>query len=431
MPDGFPYLVAGNSVAGQALPTRGVRFGAGIDAFAGQSALIRYAQAAPAAVTGHEALLTEGYLDGSLASEAAHDDRVIEIGGLRPGATHSIQLLPTSAGENGRSPNGADWLSANVFGDRVCLQWTDKPAQGDFESYLIYWDEGDGMDADVLLDTITDKNQLEFRSDALAAGTYKFAIAYKDRLGNESTTGSAVAVTIHPVPLAPENLEISYSSSTRKATLTWSAPSSQVSGVRTAVVFDNHCVGVVPLGPYVNSDLAYCRAVLDMPATSWVSMNLWEGEDEDGAWRSWKFGVAYLLCDSAGARLSPITTADLGLALSGSTLSETSAPPPIPLIERVEPIAGAKYKTEWRVDSEANVTAFDIIQDGSVEDTVAADGSLSYSNESGAQSDGTTYAIRVRARNGATAAADSDTINVTVDGSAPTGDKVITGSLCQ
>ena len=81
------------------------------------------------------------------------------------------------------------WSSSNLFyarpiGDKVLLEWTDAPDDADFASYKIYWDEGDGLGADVLLETIAEKDVRSHIVTGLASGTYVFKILYADVWGN-------------------------------------------------------------------------------------------------------------------------------------------------------------------------------------------------------------------------------------------------------
>lgn len=283
-----------------------------------------------------------------------------------------------------------------------------------------------------LLAVISDRNTLEYRTDEQPAGTYRFALAYRDSAGNESAIGTVLEEVVPQRPPAVDNFALSYSDSTRRVTLTWDTPSGGwSSNVRRLVIFDNWCPGCSWLAPYANSDPAFRRGDVAKTETSWTSDNLWQGRDSSGALAPWRFDVRALLCDELGSDWGPSVAEELMLALDSGTLGEVSAAPVRPELLAVEPIAGAKYRARWRVGSLANITGFQVVRDGSEVSSVATvSGQFDYADDSGALSDGTTYQVAVRAYNGSDSYSQSATLPVTVDGTAPTGDGVLSGGLC-
>lgn len=421
-----PWMVSGNVASGCAVPMRGAAYGLGVDTVAGGFVRVGWKLSTPKKGYGSE---RAEFLDGSQALEVWRDgvhertltagERTHDLIGLRPGESVAIGLGPVSKLEAGTNPGELALFARREAGNRVCLEWADQPSDADFESYVIYWDEGDGMGADTELAVIGDLEQLTFVTGELEAGTYVFAIAYRDRTGNESSAGSTVSVDVGGVPEAVTELAASYSSSTRKVTLSWTN-ATQPSDVRRLVVTDNAgWGGDSELANHAGADVGEARALLPTSDTSWESGNLWEG--------TWKFAVRALREDGV---LGPAVEVELTLALSGSTLVEEVDPPEAPVLVRLERVAGAKYKATWETGDTTGVSEWRVVQDGSEVATVAA-GTLEWT--SGALSDGTEYEVKVRAYNTAGTVdvyRESNAVSVTVDGSAPSGDGVLTGRAC-
>lgn len=432
MPTGYPYRLNGFVVDGLGIPTVGVSYGYGARGASGDAAVVDWETGLPECVD-ESAVARQCYLDGVLVGSAEDGARLIAIAGMRPGAQHDFQLLALSLGEHLRRPDG----SATIFaayrrGDRACLSWADQPEDDDFAAYVIYTDEGQGGTPDVELAVVEDLAATQYRSEPLDAGDYQFALAYRDTAGNESALGDVIDLAIPVRPPAVDNLAAAYSDSTRKATLTWDTPvGGWPAGTRRLAVFDNWAPGCQWLAPHANADPAYRRDDLPITETSWTSPNLWQGYDSAGALAPWRFDVRALLCDDYGADWGPSAAVTLTLVESAGTLSEVSNPPAAPTLTSAEPAAGAKYTARWSVQSLTDVTQFKVLQDGAEVATVAIGTGLGYSWTSGALSDGETYSIAVRAYNGSTAYSQSAALPVTVDGTAPTGDGVIAGELCQ
>lgn len=430
MPAGAPFLLIGNAVAGCAVPPSGIPHGHGVERVDGASPTVDWADVhSPRAVPARLARLA--YLDGALAAKAEGGDSSVLLPPIRPEVLHRFDLLPLSAQQAALNELEPQALFARpVRSDRICLRWTDQPGEDDFEAFLIYWNGGGSGDPETLLAEIADINQLEHRTAPLAAGTHKFALSYRDALGNVQAKGATLTRTVPARPLPVQGLAVSYNETTRRATLSWTNPS-QPAGVLGIAIFDNWAPGSSALAPHANTSLILRRAILAPSATSFETFNLWEGRDAAGAFQPWRFAVVPILCDTLGTDLATFQEQVLPLALDGSTLEEVAVPPPKPQLVSVVPVAGAKWRAEWLVASVANVTSFSLLEDGSSVGTEAvASGILSYEFESPSTVDGSTVEVAVRAWNGADAYADSNALSVTVDGSAPTGDGVLTGEAC-
>lgn len=432
MPGGFPFKIAGVGLLGHGLPSVGVRHGYGVLSDNGDSVVVDMALEAPSPVAS-SALATQLYLEGEAAATVENAGRTAAIPGVRPGSQARLDVLPLSLLQSRRLElgSGSAMFRTLTRGPRVCLEWTDEPTDGDFHAFVVLWDEGGGGSPTTELAEIPDRRARQHRTAELDAGTYKFALAYRDTLGNTSSAGATVEVEVLATPLPPENLAVSYSDSTRRASLSWDDPGSQIAAVRAYLIFDNWCPGCVYLAPHANSDPIFRRAHVDPGDEAWISNNLWQGQGFAGEIAPWRFAVRAMACDALGTVLSEPAEAVLMLQDNAGTLEEVSPPPAAPELYNLEPVAGGKYKAWWTMPNLDNVTQFKILQDGVEVDTVATDSpALAYDYTSGALTDGQEYEIAIRAYNGAAAYAQSGTLAATVDSSAPSGDGAMTGGLC-
>lgn len=432
MPGGFPFFLPGVALYGCGLPSVGARHGYGPRSASGDSVVVEMGLEAPGALDS-SALATHLHLDGEQAATIEGDSRLATISGVRPGTQARLDVLPLSLLQSRRIElgSGSSMFRALARGPRVCLAWTDEPSEVDFASYVVFWDEGLGGDPDTELATIADLAAREYRTAELDAGAYRFALAYRDNLGNTSSLGATVEVEVLAVPLAPENLVATYSPTTRRVSLAWDDPASQIAAVKKYLIFDNWLPGCAKLAPHANSDPDLRRAEVDPGDEAWTSNNLWQGEGFDGEMAAWRFAVRAMACDALGTALSEPAEAVLLLEEDGGTLSEIASPPPAPELYNVEPVAGGKFRADWEIPSIEDVTQFRIAVDGSEVATVATTaGVLIYSYTSSALTDGQEYEVAIRAYNGASAYSQSGSLAVTVDSSAPSGDGAMTGGLC-
>lgn len=430
MPSGAPFYLVGTAVAGCSVPTVGIPHGHGVERVDGASPTVDWSDV-HASEGDPSRLSRQAYLDGALAATADGGAASVLLPPIRPEIVHRFDLLPLSTGQariNEASPQAL--FARPIRSDRACLTWSDQPSEADFEAYLIYHNGGGLGDPGTLLAEIANLDQLEYRTGPLATGNHKFALSYRDTLGNVQTIGTAITSVVPERPLPVASVSVDYDQDTRRATITWSNPT-QPAGVAGIAIFDNWAPGSTRLAPHANTSLILRRAVLAPSATSFETFNLWEGRDEAGAFQPWRFAVVPILCDAAGTDMATFVEQVLPLKLDGSDLEEIQVPPPKPELISVVPIAGAKWRATWLMPSVDDVTSFSLLEDGSSAGTEAVvAGVLAYEFDSPATSDGSTVEVRARAWNGAAAYADSNLISVTVDGSAPTGDRVLEGALC-
>lgn len=427
---GTPGFESGRVMSGCAVPLAWLPYGAGLRAVAGDTAVLEWETDRPGldfdgSRFGADEAAMEVWRDDVLIGVDTGGEGTATIGGLRAGSEVNIGLQPVSRVEAGAWPGTYQYFVRRTVGSRICLTWEDAPTDADFDAYVILWDEGEGGTPATVLATIRNRARMRFVTSALEAGTYRFAIAYRDSVGNQSTIGGVTELEIVAAPIAVTGLAASYSEVTRKVTLTWTNPEGQASDVVSLVVFDN-----VPIfggdgsqfGEHANSDFALRAGHAAPDGESWESSTLWEGV--------WRFGVRAMLSDGT---LGPSGEVVVALGMDGGDLVEVDVPPAErPILERVVAIAGAKYVATWRIggDNLDDVDEWKIVEDGSEVATVATGELLrGVTYTSGAKSDGTTYEIRVRAYQGA-AYRESNAISVTVDGAAPSGDGVIAAEVC-
>lgn len=429
MPIGYPFFLQRRAVYGLGIPTMGMAWGHGVSDAVGDGFLVDMEEGKPYPLQ-DDSRAVQIYLDGVYVGESEQGSRMDVINGLREGENHQSDLLPLSwiqhAHNNGA---GSTIFSGRVRGNRVCIQWTDQPTDEDFSAYVIHWDQGLGGGFSELA-VVYDLDILEWRSAELSAGTYKFKLAYRDIIGNESALGAEISVTVPSRALAVENLQVSYSQANREVTLSWTNPS-QPSDVRRLVIFDNAMPGFSYLAPHANSQMATRRDTVAATDTSWTSENLWQGVDRNGNIRPWRFAVRALLCDTLGSELGPAAEASIVLFEDGmGNLTDEGEAVAAPRLLRLEPVAAGKYKATFEIDSETGLTEFKIVQDGVEVDTVALAGSVVYEYTSGALTHGQSYAVSIRAYQSTDGYTQSNAFDVVVDDTAPSGDGVITGALC-
>jgi hypothetical protein len=91
------------------------------------------------------------------------------------------------------------------------------------DRFRVYWDEGDGAGADVLLEEVEYAGRwtLSIETPPLTSGvTYEFLITALDEAGNESS-GTTILLTLRTLPTPPDDLAIAFNGATGRASLSW------------------------------------------------------------------------------------------------------------------------------------------------------------------------------------------------------------------
>lgn len=190
----------------------------------------------------------------------------------------------------------SDFFHARAYGDTVVLTWTDKPDDADFYAYLIYWDEGDGLGADTLLDTLTQKDLTQYVVEDLAADTYVFKILYQDVAGNIGNgaggdNGATVSIVVAGQPDAPTislNGAASFAAAAaRSHTFTLTPPADT-----TGIVGYQWSLNQQPItGEVLNPDTALHRSRFRFAASTSLVLQLYAGTFKIAAFSVDRFGV--------------------------------------------------------------------------------------------------------------------------------------------
>jgi len=401
--NGYPDAIFGNVLQGAVIPARSIIYGERAIAAAGDptSASVHFKQVLPAQIeTGDVAI--QKYLDGTYQG-TERGGSPVSIMGVRPDVSHDIDLLALTPQENagglvasifshdsrgsrvkltwaalrdsgsagvggvnsyqdtskawvvdqwkrGRLTTGgiSYWVTSNttdtltISGDLtgVSAEWSlDIP---DFKSYKIYYDEGDGLGADTLVEggEIFGVDSTEFISGPLADDTYEFAIQYTDFTGNESALAIAsITKEVDSPPQALTSVALAYNQTTRKVTLTWAQPGGQDADVVGVAVYDNCLLGMIDLADAPLVTPKFRRSFVALGTETWTSFELW-----DGVWR-----FAACAVDAMGHH-SNYTEKKITLAYSGGNLVQVTNPPDVaPDFLEARPVAGGAIQltAQW------------------------------------------------------------------------------------
>lgn len=324
-----------------------------------------------------------------------------------------IGILPLTFWE--KDLISSNLFTINDFGSRVLLFWEDVPTAEDFYAYELWWNEGAGA-IDTLLATLIGEQNREYGTTSLDEGTYQFRLRYLDRVGNLSAnTGTYVEITTRPVPLALENVQASYSQETRKVTITWTVPGSQISSVVGATIYDNFIAGV-DFGTQPNLDKKYRRAFISSGTLTWTSNELFEGV--------WRFCVRAV---SDNGLESDYIVLALKLVKVGSDLISKTLPPVRPYFIDARAEAAAHITVTVK-HSNVNMTGIKLYVDDVYDSLIVKNSSGIYTFDF-TGSDATEYEFKACAYNADGNGDFGDTVVETADSSAPSGDQVITAEL--
>lgn len=243
-------------------------------------------------------------------------------------ALAEIMLAPNDP-QNNALWDGTTLFYVRPIGDRVKLTWTDIPDEADFDAFLIYYDAGLGGDVDTLLAELG-RDEQEYITASLGAGTFVFRIAYRDSLGNVSEDlGETTSVTTATLPSAPTATGV-YSQSTRKITVTFG-------DTEEVWVWANYSLATGRCD-YVN--LSEPFDVHRAGTTTWTSTELWEGD-----WELWFTKRDDYGRDSEPARVAFTLVKDAGVL---KEVVEFGGP----VRERAVLAADAAITVEWEWDGD-------------------------------------------------------------------------------
>lgn len=324
------------------------------------------------------------------------------------------------------------WAAA--VGSQVELRWTDQPAEEDFDAYLIYYvDEVDpvGPVEWVLLAEIEQRDVMSHQVQ-LGAGGYTFKLLYRDRAGNVGNgetgdLGLTASVVINPPPNAPTISAVALSGRSLVASLAPPEDATGIVGYYWALNQDPQWGEL----PYAETDAGACVFVPAGGATDLVYPGF------AGRWQIGCYAVTQLGAASEVALLGGTLVED---GEGGLLIVEDVEVPPAIVDLRAESVAGAQVALACtaqidaggRVEferSESQAGPFVGVGNGTYE----TDGTYAWTDE-GPLEDGALYWYRARPVNvdvlGNDVAGDvCEPVEALADGTAPSGDQVLTVSV--
>lgn len=152
-------------------------------------------------------------IDGKTYTVTAGNEITFQV---QQAGRHFVEVLLTGPGNMDEDVSS---FASAIPGARVKLSWTASIAT-DLAYYKIYWDQGLGGGLTYLARTKAD--EINWISNELADGSYKYRINTVDKAGNETTGASTVTVVIDRYPNAPTALALdSYDDVMDEATFTF------------------------------------------------------------------------------------------------------------------------------------------------------------------------------------------------------------------
>lgn len=422
---GFPWSsIRGNAVRGRIIPARGLAHNIRIETndLEPTNPILAWTHTLPDA--GQTDKISRVYRDGDLTRTVTQNEQLtvspIRTDGLAVvdgGFTH-FDVEPMSPLESAldQSDNGFAIVPA---GNRARLTWSACSA-ADFDAYLLYWNGGGTATPSTLLDTIQGRENVTAVSPKLTDGTtYRFALAMRDVAGNTSSVGTAYSVTANTPPLALEGATISFSASTRRATVTGRHPLGQHADIGLVALYDN----LVPghgLSEHPNVDIGWQRTTA---YTTTGTVTLTSAPLYPGAW-----AFAARVVDKTGLQ-SDYDVLRLSIKAAGTGLAVASATPLAPLNLIAYATANGGVILNFSHAGE-NVTAYKAFTGGTLQATGTA--SLTTSPHTltvSGLTNGVGYTFHVLAYNGSVASPSSNPATATADSVAPACNRSMTLEL--
>jgi len=168
----------------------------------------------------HRGIQFQVYVDGKLRAVTPQNSVYVDID---PDLHQSVEVIGISSHLAYLDQSNAV-EAMDGGGNQVALYWT-HDGTGDPDEFRVYWDEGEGGDADTLLATIeyrSTETSYVYTTGHLSNGDYQFGLVAADAAGNE-TTAQELTRSIYAPPRPPSNLQYTYTSDGRQVTLTWTA----------------------------------------------------------------------------------------------------------------------------------------------------------------------------------------------------------------
>jgi hypothetical protein len=303
----------------------------------------------------------------------------------------------------------ATYLWTRQVANKVLVEWADIPTDADFASYELYWDEGNGTPANTLLASISRRHERQYLTAALNAGTYLFRLEYKDDLGNESTGATEYSHTVYATPTIPGHSNTSFSAANRTLTLTFDT-SDEI------YIYANY-ITATQQSDYVFWDVPF--GIKRSGGATYTTRRLWDG--------FWRFAFCRVSDQGIEGPCVYYFTRLVELAGTFTQIVNYGGPTKLWVSQASGAVITASW--DWKGDQPANTfTELWVNDDGagySLEATVASTvETANYTSTAG-----NTCLVKVRAKS-TTGGTDygpfTDAISITADGTAPSGDNVLT-----
>lgn len=273
-------------------------------------------------------------LDGKHYATIAHGPPVdvrleTVLGAFTPKPIFQVAQIPRESADPGFFiPGYFDALIPN----RIKFTFAPPASVVDLDKYNVYWDKGDGTVEFTLakrLAVVKEDGSASYEAitPALVTGTYKFVVRAVDKEGNETTNTAATSLAITTLPGEVTGFALSYSDSTKKATLTWVDPADIGGG--TVDIFTNGGDVTKPFADYNTSISSIAAGV-----QTFVSGVLAEGLHV--------FGIR--VTNATGQE--PNTSVIVSVRLDSSA-DEIGNPPPKPFLEAEPAEAGKVILTAY------------------------------------------------------------------------------------
>lgn len=351
------------------------------------------------------------FVDGEELMDVSEAQAI--VGGLRSGHEYVLEAFPVSGVNRGRW-NPWNFHAIPALGKRlkIIIPQADLATYPDFQSYLLYWDEGAGTPADTLLSEMVGATNNEFVTAELEDGvTYLFRVKMKDVLGNVAAFGSEFPATVETLPEATEGDAIAYSEGTHKATLTADKPGSQ----------DGDCVGYGLYSNYLPGFGLQEALTLETRLAFFKTSDTLSHVTEELAPGSWMF--AFRAIDSNGFE-SPYTTLKVNI---DTDYSEIGNVPDKPYSIAAAPILAGEIRVTIQLSNTTDATHVHVYRDGAFDGEVAVvAGTLDYTYETAALVHDQEYDFKAAVANGTVESEFSETVSAVADDTGPANSTVLT-----
>jgi len=227
--------IINNKILNAPYAPQGLIYGVGIDSGIEKNYcdVVRF-QHAPSA-SSNDAFDFQTFVDGNVSEYIEKESSKISSVVMTNENAFNFNVLPVI-----ESFPTSTFFYCLPIGDRIKITVEENTDDADFYSYLLFWDAGLGGAFTEYAENIGRKNNT-FAIEDLAAGTYKIKIKTKDKVGNVSNYSSQIIlqVQLYEEPLNYDDIDISWSESSRTITITGGAPDGQTSQLQGAKIYSN------------------------------------------------------------------------------------------------------------------------------------------------------------------------------------------------